>query len=395
MKKYVWYLACASLVFSVPAFTQEQNDQIAESQEEVVEQKETTESTAQPKKITQEQAATEETEPQSKTTPATEPTPAPQETPGPDTVQLSEEIIGFRGNWVKKREWLLRAKEQNTKIQTLISEIQQSRPAFAEKFTIIQNELDTFYRETGNRTGNLQSSFKSYLREEELENRDRDPSIDEFDDIASFQRDLGAIPKEVDPINKLDAALEERIKKLDEQLQNSRTEGSQAQKFYDEMWDMIDDTKAQSHFYEIKGITKKIKSILEYVQGSFAQDFDATIATTRKQIEEFREKLLDLESTLKALQKVEKERERQRILKTRRKPTTAWHSAITRPFVEAYTMISSFIYSGIETIGGWFSKTTPTKKRSQRLAPSEEKPSEPVSIPEKVEVPQAEPQHTS
>ena len=447
MKKHIWYLSCMMLMTSGLAQAQEQEEQAETSQVEATEETEQNVSTENQEpeqesvpesEETQIQEADEtpqeespapieqEPEPQAqqpalqKESPAPieqdqepqaqqpalqeesptpiEQEPEPQAQPaklGPETVQLSEEKIGFRGNWVKKREWLLRAKEQNNKIQTIIAEIQQLRPAFAEKFTTIQNQLDSFYRTIGNRIGNLQSSFKSFIGEEKRSNRDREPTIDEFDNIASFQRDLETIPKEVEPINKLDAALGERITKLDEQLQNARDEGTQAQKLYDEMWDMIDDTKAQSHFYEIKGITKKIKSIYEYIQGTFAQDFDATLSTTEKQIDEFQEKLLDLENTFKFIEQDEQERNRRRIISSRKKPTTAWHSAITKPFVEAYTTISSFIHSGTEIIGSWF-KTTPKRKPPRRQAqPPEEKPSDPVAIPENVTIPQAEPQPAS
>jgi hypothetical protein len=314
---------------------------------------------------------------------------ASQETPktsGPDTVELSEEKIGFRGNWVKKREWLLRAKEQNNKIQALIAEIRKYRPGFMEKFTIIQNELDSFYREIGNRIGKLQSSFQSFLGQEEKTDSDREPTLDEFDDIASFKKDLEMIPKESDPINKLDAALSKRIEKLDEQLNNASSEGIRAQQLYDEMWDMIDDTKAQSHFYDMKGITKIIKSIQEYLQGTYAQDFDATIETTQKQIEEYKEKLLDLEGTFKAIQKSEEEKQRAR-RRPKPKQSEPWYSSIIKPFTDAYGMISSTVYSGIKMVGSWFSKT-PERKTPPK--PTTEK----IEIPQQVTIPQVESQAT-
>jgi len=62
-----------------------------------------------------------------------------------------------------------------------------------------------------------------------------------------------------------------------------------------EIWDMIDDEKARKNFYELKTISKKIKSIKEYVSGAFGSDFDATVETLNKQKEKIKTKVKSLE----------------------------------------------------------------------------------------------------
>ena len=94
---------------------------------------------------------------------------------GPETIELSEEQIGAQGNWVKKREWLKESQRVNDQIQDLVVTIQKSRRSYTDKYTGIDNELDTFYKEDGLEQGKileLLNDVEKYLekkRKKEIE----------------------------------------------------------------------------------------------------------------------------------------------------------------------------------------------------------------------------------
>ncbi len=268
---------------------------------------------------------------------------------GPDTVTLSEEKIGFRGNWVKKREWLLRAKDQNDKIQTLASDVKKKPSSFREKFNKIQSELDLFYRRAGKTEGKLEL-IKRALEQQQQEKeslvvkkptaikedswhkrllssflgitdwihdnivgwfagKKEEPPVkavteikeetsvvkDKALDVALQPNELELLRKDVKTVKDLDDALVKRIDKLAEQVSLVNEEASRANGLLDEIWDMIDDAKAQANFYAMKTATKKIKSIKDYIDGNFASDFDATIETIKKEMNKVNERIEALE----------------------------------------------------------------------------------------------------
>jgi len=270
-----------------------------------------------------------------------------EEEVGPDTVTLSEEKIGFRGNWVKKREWLLRAKDQNDKIQTLESVVEKSQSPFREKFNKIQNELDQFYRRVGRTEGKLElikraldqrekeqaisskkppeikegpwykrllSVFldvtdwiydnivgwfvgkKEEPKEATVEVKEKLPAVkDKASDVMLKPNELELLSKDAKTVKDLDDALVKRIDKLVEQISLVNEESTRAKGLLDEIWDMIDDAKAQANFYGMKTATKKIKSIKDYIEGNFASDFDATIETIKKEMGRISERIGTLE----------------------------------------------------------------------------------------------------
>ena len=234
---------------------------------------------------------------------------------GPETVDLSEEQIGSQGNWIKKREWLKEAQKVNDQIQDLVVESQKSRRSYTDKYTEVDNELDTFYKNEGLEQGKifeLLNEVEKYLdkkRKKEIERLKKEGiergitgeyeiKLDILDEeINARKRDLEQLRLDMKSIEDLDKSLSARLTKLDEQINIALQDAEKARKMSDEIWYIIDDKKARSIFYELKGnILPRIEAIKNYVQVDLLRDFGNVIEVIRTQITKVKEGIKVLES---------------------------------------------------------------------------------------------------
>ncbi|HBS48473.1 TPA: hypothetical protein DEO28_01055 [Candidatus Dependentiae bacterium] len=290
---------------------------------------------------------------------------AEEDDEGPDTMQLSDEQIGFRGNWVKKREWLERTIKQNKKIDILLTQIEEKRAPIWKSFESVQDEFDKFYRFAGNVESRLELEFglkaveakeaakralelaKASVKNEtwmqkvsnklwnvwskiknlfvttskeskkEIKKQDLAQSVTDTtltmspteaapiatnQEAAKKEEEKKQEPSELDQfrnnlkiIKDFDDAIVKRFEKLDEEFSIIVNEVKRAKSLQNEMWDMIDDMKARANFYEIKVITKKVRSIKEYIEGDFISDFDSVVENSRKRMEKIKERVATLE----------------------------------------------------------------------------------------------------
>src|SRR5579862_8332215 len=78
---------------------------------------------------------------------------------GPETVALSQDKVGTHGNWMKKRDWLMKTNEANNELQEMVLGINAMRKTYDEKYTGIDEILDGFYKQLGQEQGKLQEVF--------------------------------------------------------------------------------------------------------------------------------------------------------------------------------------------------------------------------------------------
>jgi hypothetical protein len=234
---------------------------------------------------------------------------------GPETVELSADKIGLQGNWVKKREWLKEAQQVNHEIQELVVGIQKSRKTFYDRFTSIDGELDTFYKEESFEQGKIQGLFvdlENYLekkRKKELAalrtthgergiTGEYEIKLDIIEeDIKSRKTELEQLKLDMKSIEDLDKSIADRLKKLDEQINVALEESAKARKLSNEIWRIIDDKKARALYYDLKGaVLEKAKTIQDYIQTDLSNDFDNVINIIRTQISKVKEGIEILEN---------------------------------------------------------------------------------------------------
>lgn len=233
---------------------------------------------------------------------------------GPETVAISEEKVGIQGNWMKKKEWLIKSNEAFDEIQTLAFEIQGTRKTFNEKYHTIDDEFDTFYKSLSLDQGKLQELFESlerYLekkkkkRLEELSTTNKE-DVSEKDyllkvdllnaEIKQHKEELEQLKLDLKSIDDVDKSIVERLKKVDEQLAQAKDLYDKAKSSIEDLWNIIDDKKARVIYYELKGATtEKLKGIASYLKEDLSRDFDTVIETAKSQMTKTKEAIQRLE----------------------------------------------------------------------------------------------------
>ena len=234
---------------------------------------------------------------------------------GAETVSFPEAEIGAQGNWVKKREWLKESQKIVNEIQSLVTDIGQSRKMFQDKFVTVDGQLDSFYKQEGLSKGKIQvllNDLEKYLekkRKKEIEilkQQDKQRGVTgEFeikldlleDDIRNRKIELEQLKLDMKSIEDLDKSLSERLKKLDEQINVAQDENIKARKLSNKIWYIIDDKKARLAFYELQGnILEKIKAIQNYVQQDLLNDFNNVMGVLTTQINKIKNEIKNLEN---------------------------------------------------------------------------------------------------
>jgi len=237
---------------------------------------------------------------------------------GPETVALSQEKVGTHGNWMKKRDWLMKTNEANNELQKMVLGINAMRKTYNEKYSGIDEILDGFYKQLGQEQGKLQEVFDGIIRYLEKKKKkditliSQNPEIDKEDklqyknlqdkielveqQVSTLKGSLDQLKLDMKSIEDLDHSVAERMKKVDEQITIANDEAAKAQKMTSDLWYIIDDKKARTYYYEIKGSTlEKIKAIDAYLKGDLLTDFDAVIDVIKTHVTKTHDDIKKLE----------------------------------------------------------------------------------------------------
>lgn len=235
--------------------------------------------------------------------------PVQQAQAGPETTENIEKI-GTQGNWVKKRDWLIKAHETNTEIQERVVQTEQSRKIYIEKYNNINAVLDAYYKQLGmdqGKTGELFDSITRYLEKkkkkevaalsDQVQELDMQAKIELIEDsLRGLRLKLDQLKLDMKSVEDLDRSLVERVKRVDENINTVNEEASKAQVMINELWGIIDHNKARDRYYELRnGSLEKIKNIQTYLSEDLMRDFDAVVETVKTQIVSTQEQIKKLE----------------------------------------------------------------------------------------------------
>ena len=221
--------------------------------------------------------------------------------PGPDTTAEPTEKIGTTGNWIKKREWLMKANEVFTEIQDTAAQSEQTRKIFIDKFNETDTMLDAYYNSLGLNEGKVTELFDGIMhyldskRKKELAGinlagekptPELQAKIDIIEsNIKNNRLHIEQLKLDMKSIEDLGKSLSDRIKRVDERMQTIQAELANGQSVIDDLWDIIDHNKAREKYYTLKmTILEKIKTEQSYLQDDLMADFDSVIQTIRTQI---------------------------------------------------------------------------------------------------------------
>ncbi|MCB9493683.1 MAG: hypothetical protein H6679_05415 [Epsilonproteobacteria bacterium] len=341
--------------------------------------------------------------------PGTMPIPTPPGQPIDTTTQLPEQL-GVQGNWVKKKKWLIAAQEVSNETQNLLMQLESLRKTFNQSYDTIDKQLDDFYQSNGIEQGGIKELFVSiqrYLEKKRKEKIDNDTtravktrknmlikeSVDELEgEMGSLQPELEQLKLNMQSIEELDKSLTERLKKLDEQIRIAYEEAEKSKDTMQQLWDVLDDKKARSIYYELKGGTlEKIKLIHNYVSNELQQDFNNVLNTINTQIAASQGGIQNLENKglviqdraqrvkeikkTKELERLEKEREAQHRHRLELEEQALKHeqqgqgSLVSQFISYLYDSFLDTISSAYTTVESLFSSPQSQVKRRKKAQP--------------------------
>jgi len=234
------------------------------------------------------------------------PTPTPQASP-----EKAPQEIGTHGNWMKKREWLLKSNEVNIEIQKIAADSERIQKKFIALYKEIDDILDEFYNSQGLEQGKIEELFESINRFLEKKKSKEVTSLGiEADDphlqdkievieeqINTYRQELEQLRLDMKSIEDLDRSLTDRLKRLEEHLEQIDQEAENANKIIDDLWYIIDDNKARSKYYDLKkNILEKVSNSKAYLEDSLLSDFESVIETINNQIMRVKDELDTIES---------------------------------------------------------------------------------------------------
>jgi hypothetical protein len=300
---------------------------------------------------------------------------------GPDT-SLPAEKIGTQGNWLKKREWLMKSHEAFAEIQNLVTQIEQSRLAFVTKLNDTDKLLDTYYTGLGLADGkinellenigeHLEKKRKKDLAGIGVTGEKHDPDLQAKIDIIESNikhntLQLEQLRLDMKAIEDLGKSLVERVKRVDERLASIQTEFTNAQNIINDLWDIIDHNKAREKYYELKiTILEKIKSEQAYLQQDLLSDFDTVIQTIVTQIGRTEEEIKKIEANglfIKNRAQRVKELKLKEAAATAKSAISETTAAERKAVIETKNVIVEHslwerMYSGMVSVIAWLSNT--------------------------------------
>ena len=230
---------------------------------------------------------------------------------GPNTVDLGEDKTGTHGNWVKKKDFLMRSFAAQKEIEALASNIQSYRSIYQQKFNSINGDLDTFYKQLGLEQGKIADLFvqlEEYVaqkkqrriarfKRETTELREQQMAIEQLEETLKVNKEeLAQLQADMKSIEELDKSIHSRIQRADEQITTAQKEAARTRDIIQSMWDMLDDKKAKAAYFEIKdGILRRLQTIDTYLQQELLSDVEKVGSSIQGQIKKAREAIKNLE----------------------------------------------------------------------------------------------------
>lgn len=321
---------------------------------------------------------------------------------GLETVQVSDEKTGEQGNWVKKKNWLLKSYEISSNIYKLAAQIAESKKIYQSKYNAIDEELDKFYKDLGMEQGKIKELFDSigrYLEKKKTKetallttSSDKTGDVDQDyakkidlleSQIKQMESDLEQLRLDMDAIADVDKSLTQRLQKVDEQITLAMTQAEATKTKVDDLWYIIDDKKARAIYYEVLNIEENLKAILSYLQDVLASDFDKVVSLVKEKIgliasniKKLEEKGLIIRDRSHRIEQIKlEELKKIELESTQAKKVEEIKPVVKKePQLGIVQRIYAFIVNGIAKVYNFFKSLFSGKVVTQKLAQSTQTP---------------------
>ena len=220
-----------------------------------------------------------------------------------------------RGSWFKKRHWLLKAREQQEKINSLVSSVQDvGGSLYDSKRAAFNQAVEDFYEKNSVGRGQIDQLldqlapyFNQSGKKEDDKSGDSDASAlasskkfqEYFDNtvlFAQLKADLAAIAD-------IDSGVAERVAQFEKCSQQALQKAAEAQKIVNEIFPMINHEKARESYYKLEGIAAYLDAILKFVKADLATDLDKLIGLGKSRMDDVSKVVINIRAACDTLKK--------------------------------------------------------------------------------------------
>lgn len=310
----------------------------------------------------------------------------------------SEPPVGETGNWVKKRLWVKQAQASNDALQKDVAAIQNSRGQFYEAYQQYESVSNKFYLTKGFVRGKVEqlvSELGTEVQEEKeirIAKAKSKSEVDDMplnyydvqieaieDDVKRFERELKQFELDMKAVSDVEDSLTKRLSVLDRHITESTSTAEQGAQKLEEMWWMIDDTKARNAYYEIKGLAERVASIRTYLEETLLEDFKKVGEALKKHVEDVEKQIASLEQrgviVEHRTERLEQRRiEREKIEKLLAEEREREEAPLRRKRKKKKRQTwGSWLWSGVETVLSWVGLGSSSKKTRRRRSRRQER----------------------
>jgi hypothetical protein len=220
-----------------------------------------------------------------------------------------------KGSWFKKRHWLLKAREQQDKINILLVSIQDvGAPQYDSKRAAFDKDADAFYAKIGFGKGQVEALLedlapyfdmnvraKGTLASQKLEaSLSSSKNYQKYYDTALLQ---GQLKSDLSAIADIESALDSRIEQFHTIIQQASAKALEAQKIVNDLFSMINHEAARESYYRLEGITAYLEAVLKFVKVDLAADVDKVIALGKGRMDEVAKVVTGIKNVCEELKK--------------------------------------------------------------------------------------------
>jgi hypothetical protein len=212
--------------------------------------------------------------------PAITPAPAPvvplsdEERVGIDTIDLKEPA----GNWMWKRIWWERAQVRYEETKGVFDTVLDLRmPFYRRRSDIDHKVLDPLYISAGLDQVELAKILATLTTLLDLE-QDKHKTLEEYDrvmrdKIIEDRKNLEQLHNDIAMLGKHEETLDKFLETLTEQVNVARNYEKKSWQAYKDIGTVLNDKRARELYLGMDTPFEGLKSIVQYIQGPFEQDF--------------------------------------------------------------------------------------------------------------------------
>ncbi len=234
---------------------------------------------------------------------------------GLDTQILEDDGKDLRGSWFKKRHWLLKSREQQEKINSLVLAIQDvGSPLYDSKRASFDKDILSFYEKIGVEKGQSEGllellapyfdmSFKGKATIASQALEAKLSSSKNYQKYFDTKLLMGQLKSDLQAIADLEDAVISRVDQFEKVTQQALSKVSEAQKIISDIFSMVSHEAARDGYYSLEGITSYLEAVLKFVKNDLASDLDKVISLGKTRMDEVSRVVLGIKAVCDELKK--------------------------------------------------------------------------------------------